>query len=340
MASSKRGGLAGVIVIGGFVLIWSAMTLTGDGMGAWGAFRQIQALSFPKVPGRIVSCAIKPGQTRGHSHIEMEYAYEVAGVAHTGKTYRRGFVNASRKFTHALVDSLPAGKVVDVFYNPDDPDDAVLVQGIDGGDLFAAMALTPFNVVMLAFWAGIWSRWRYAATGGARHLDDGFLQRVEVRWRPLHKALLAAGAMALAMTFLFAITTQASPSLPTAIGAWLLITFTAAAVWMKTAPPFAAGESELVVDRLNETLTLPVLENRRSPLTIPWFAIVAIAVDPAGGTSKSRLYVPVALVTGADGSQSREKLTPPRAEWSAKSLAEWVRGQILKSRDASASKDV
>jgi hypothetical protein len=268
----------------------------------------------------------------------MEYTYEVAGTVHTGKTYRRGFVNASRKFTHGLVDSLPAGKEVDVFYNPDDPAEAVLVQGVDGGDLFAAMALTPFNVVMLAFWAGIWGRWRYAATGGARHLDDGILQRVEVRWRPLHKALLAAGAMAFALMFLFALATQASPSLPTAIGAWLVIVFTAAAVWMKTALPFAAGESELVVDRLNESVTLPVLGNRRLPLTIPWSAIVAVEVDPAGGMSKGRMYVPVALVTGADGSQSREKLTPPRAEWSAKALAEWVRGQMLKSRADSESK--
>lgn len=338
--SSQRSSPAGSIVIGGFILFWSGMTLTADGIGGWGVIRQIQALSFPNVPGTIVNCAIKPGQTRGHSHIELEYAYEVAGVAHTGKTYRRGFVNASRKFMHALVDALPAGKVVDVFYNPDDPADAVLVQGIDGGDLFAAMALTPFNVVMLAMWTLTWNRWRYAATGGARHLDDGFIQRVELRWRPLHIAVLAAGGAALALTFIVALSTDAAPSLLAAIGAWLLVVGIAAAVWMKTALPFAAGESDLVIDRLNETLSLPVLGYRTLPLVIPWSAIADIAVDSAPGTSKTPMYVPVALVTGAGGGQSRERLTPPRAEWSARALADWLRGEITKSgRAAGLSND-
>jgi Protein of unknown function (DUF3592) len=337
MSSSKSSGLAGLVVIGGFVLIWSGMTLTADGIGAWGAVRQLQALSFPRAPGKVVSCAIKPGQTRGHSHVELEYTYEVAGVAHTGRTYRRGFMNASRQFTHALVDSMPAGKVIDVFYNPDDPDDAVLVQGIDGSDLFAAMALTPFNIVMLAFWAGIWGRWRYAATGGARHTDDGFAQRVEVHWRPLHAALLVAGVVAFALTFIVAITSGASPSLPAAVGAWLVIVVTAATVWMKMAPRFAGGESDLVVDRLNETVTLPVLESRKTLLTVPWSAISAIVVESVGSTAKNRMYVPIAIVTGGDGSQTREKLTPPRAEWSAKALAEWVRGELTKSRDVSES---
>ena len=55
-----------------------------------------------------------------------------------------------------MIQSLPVGFDVDVFYNPADPKDCVLSRGLDGGDLFLAMFITPFNLFMLGLWSGLW----------------------------------------------------------------------------------------------------------------------------------------------------------------------------------------
>jgi hypothetical protein len=227
-----------------------------------------------------------------------------------------------------LAASLPTGKAVDVHYNPRDPADAVLKTGIDGMDLFLAMFMTPFNVIMLGCLTGLWHMWRFGSTGGARVQDDGSEQKVEVAGvRPVYAAFTAAAAAAFVLIFVIAFITGVSPSLPVPVGAWVVIVIAAAAAWIWTARIFASSVN-LVIDRVHETLTVPAFGNRQAPLTVPWLSIAELVVEATGGDPKKPKYVPVAVVTSPDGSRSRERLAEPRSEWSARALANWLRGQV------------
>jgi hypothetical protein len=99
---------------------------------------------------------------------------------------------------------------VTVHYSPDDPSDAVLHTGIDGGDLFIAMFMTPFNAVMLVIWIvsaiAIRNSRRPPVAGGVQFWDDGFQLRVRLpRFPPwvLGAAILAGGRFLLTFVVAF-----------------------------------------------------------------------------------------------------------------------------------------
>jgi len=332
------------LALGGFVLVWSSLCVAFDVVLGWSALRQIQASQFPQAAGQIVNCKIKEEFGHGGSRsyrIDVEYAYRVRGIGYASTTYRYGYWSGPRTVAEALAASLPPGKVVDVYYNPRDPADAVLKTGIDGTDLFVALFLTPFNVIMLGCLAGIWRMWRFAPTGGARVWDDGVAKRVEVAGvRPVVAAFMAAGAAAFVLIFVVAFTTGAAPSLTVAVGAWIVILIAAATAWTWTARRATSSAGELVIDRVHETLTLPVFGNRQAPHTVPWSSVSDVVVDGPAGDSRTPTCVPVALVAWPDGSGSREELTQPWAEWNAVALAAWLREQILHPRPASSPQTV
>jgi hypothetical protein len=335
----QRLGIRTVLGLGSFVLIWSSLSLAFDVIAGWSAVRQIQAIGFPNVPGQILKCEIKEEHGHGGSRsyrVEVEYAYRVAGIRYTSTTYRKGYWSGPRNVAETLAASLQLGKVVDVHYNPRDPADAVLKTGIDGTDLFVAMFMTPFNVIMLGCWAGLWHMWRFGSTGGARLTDDGVEQRVEVAGaRPVIWAFAAAGAAAFILIFVVGFSAGILPLLPMAVAAWTVILIAAATAWIWTARAVASSPGDLVIDRVNRTLTLPVVGERQAPLTVSWSSISDFTVERPAADSRKPLYVPVALLTWPDGSSSREKLAQPRAEWSANALATWLAEQLLTPRSVS-----
>ena len=77
----------------------------------------------------------------------MKYDFEVDGRPYQGTQYRYGQWKSSDDSAKTIVASLPVGKQVDVYYNPEDPGDAILKPGIEGGDLF----LTLFRDAPLLF---------------------------------------------------------------------------------------------------------------------------------------------------------------------------------------------
>jgi hypothetical protein len=315
--------------IAAFILFWSALTLTFDVYGGWGAVRQILATGYAHVPGRMLKCELKVHHGKGVSYsVEMKYAYEVAGIAYQGTTYRHGFGRSSREFAEPLVQAFFPGQPVEVYFNPRDPSDAVLQPGIGGTDLFMAMFMTPFNVIMFACWGGLWARLRFGTTGGVRPREDRFERRLAVaRWKPVYAACLAAAGASFVSIFLVGFPTGMDPSLPVATGTWVVILCSAAAAWIWTVRNVSGDTRDLVINLANETVTLPVVGNRIAPLNVSWSSISAIVVDCEGDANK-RSYLPVAVVMWQDGSYSREPLTEPLPWWSANSLAMWLRQQV------------
>jgi uncharacterized membrane protein len=319
------------LAIAGFVLFWTALSSTVDVIGVWGAARQILASGYPHVPGRMLKCDLKVTHGKGTSyHVEVEYAYDVAGIAYRGTVYRHGIGRSSRAFALPLVQTFFPGKPVDVYYNPRDPQDAVLHPGIEDSDLFVAMFMTPFNVIMIGMWTALWAKVRFGKTGGLRPRDDGISLRIAVAgWKPVHAAFTAAAFVSFLLIFVVGFPTGMDPSLSVAGAAWAVILCSAGAAWVWTARTVNRDMCDLVFDRANDTLTLPAIGNRKAPLTLSWSSITSVVVDMHGG-SKYSCYVPTAVVTWPDGSHSREALSEPQAWWYANSIAVWVREQIVR----------
>ena len=62
----------------------------------------------------------------------VKYRYTVAGKTYSGNRYRFGEIYSSDGIGYQIVAEHPAGKRVTVYYNPDDPADALLRPGLEG----------------------------------------------------------------------------------------------------------------------------------------------------------------------------------------------------------------
>lgn len=138
-----------------WLVFWTAGVVTFDGFIGWNIRRQLQAARFPTAPGVIQESKVTvQSSSEGDSYkAALKYAYWVDGVEFHGDRLRFGDMMSSQDHAEATVRSLVKGTELTVYYDPRDPSQAVLQTGLEGGDLFILMFLTPFNLIMLGGWA-------------------------------------------------------------------------------------------------------------------------------------------------------------------------------------------
>jgi hypothetical protein len=96
----------------------------------------VRARQWPTVPGRIESSGVRTFDSSSTSdggsttmyRAEIIYSYEVAGVRYTADKSKTGTQVSSnvRSAAERAVKGYPAGRVIDVHYNPDNPADAAV----------------------------------------------------------------------------------------------------------------------------------------------------------------------------------------------------------------------
>jgi hypothetical protein len=135
--------------------------------------------------------------------------------------------SGAHRSVQKIVDQYPVGRQVPVFYDPQAPATAVLERGLNGTELFLAMFLTPFNMIMLALWGGVIS-------GGSTQTDDppeesliietgsGY-EIVLPRVSPLVAFGMGLGGGAFLMIFVVAFTAGFHPSLSGMTTVWSLL---------------------------------------------------------------------------------------------------------------------
>jgi hypothetical protein len=218
----------GVLIVLG--LLFSAVTLLFDGYLGGPAFQQLYALKYPATTGVVThsGSAFVSGEEGGAYRPDIKYTYSVAGKEYQGTRLRYGQPAYGPRTTQRIVDAYPVGKPVEVHYAPHDPTDAVLKAGLEGTDLFDAMFMLPFNLIMLGFWvaAGTWiarRRSRPRAGGAwAWKRGDGLKVRLSLR-RPLYTGAAVAGALAFAGVFVVSFGIGTNPSMPVMLTAWAVI---------------------------------------------------------------------------------------------------------------------
>lgn len=341
----KQQSPAGVVGIAVFVFLWSLLTCCFDGLLIWRAERQWEAGStFQRTRGVITKSQVEVDRDDdGPSYYpDIEYRFEVAGVPFTGDQTRIGDFSTSGNRATQLVQRYPVGKVVDVFYDPEDPSDAVLQRGLDGSDHLMAMFLLPFNLVMLGTWIAaarwLWARCESCVAGGARILHTGAQTRVRLpRTTPLVAAGVACSVTALFMTFVLAFCFQLNPPPEIGATAWVLIVLVTLIAYAWRVFQIGAGQSDLVIDPQEQTLSFPQTYGRSASRTVPWDAVRGIELkrlEIRAPENRGQYRHAVAVVWEADNGQLYEEVIAEHYSLlRARALADWL-GRQIQSRPA------
>ncbi len=124
-------------------------------IGIAGQKKAAKSAAWPTASGTVLSSSIiekssmdDDGASSSSYEPRVVYQYSIMGTAYEGKRISFGEKNAGRKKCNEIVARYPAGSLVNVRYNPEKPDEAVLESSARGstgniilGIVFFALAI-------------------------------------------------------------------------------------------------------------------------------------------------------------------------------------------------------
>src|SRR5215469_1252877 len=117
---------------------------------------QHRAESFPHVQGKVLSSLVtKTHGSKGGTfyHPRISYHYLVNSVEYIGNRYRYDGHPSDAQSAYAIVTTHPPGSAVVVFYNPNEPGDALLSPGVDVPNM--SLFLFVAAMALFATWAAL-----------------------------------------------------------------------------------------------------------------------------------------------------------------------------------------
>ena len=208
VVNKPRWRVAATIGFGLLAMFVSIVVLTFDGVLGWTVYRQIRAESYAATRGVVTHSAAQATfrAAGGFSEsADIKYKYQVAGKEYSGDRYRFGNISSNDDGADRIVREYPLGKQVLVYYHPADPAESLLRPGLAGCDLFLAMFLLPFNLIMFCAWWVVGKKargLRLVPVEGTPLTVRGVALRVRVpRFRPRTLATIVAGLVAFGATF-------------------------------------------------------------------------------------------------------------------------------------------
>jgi len=336
MAGKLFAVLFGVIWIGG----WSTGTIFFDSILVSGAYHQWRAQDFAAVDGTVTGSEVEiSSDSEGGTSYKsvVHYAYNVDGGRYENRRIRYGMdQSGSKRQANAFVAAHPVDGQVTVYYNPSDPADSLLRPGIGGSELFLAMFLTPFNLIMLGSWA-------FAAYAlGLRSSRDPGQLRVQERTAtpyssdvrlhvkmPAINPLICGAAALLATSFvaIFAVgfTGGFDPPLALIVPVWAFNLGVAGFAFLYSWQRIRSGAGDLIVDRAKRVLLLPAKAAVRRKdefgkktggrLAIPFDAITNLKIDQKGKPKSGQSdpdtdarHAPVVVWRDEDGQERSSRI--------------------------------
>lgn len=321
-----------------FSLFWTALVGFFDWKAGGQIVGQIVSTHFPVATGQITHSEVSThgGSKKTTFGVDIQYRYDVAGRSFEGRRFRYDDV-ASSNFAWAqeVVAAHPVGAQTTVFYNPKNPQDAVLSPGLSGEDLMWFLFLTPFNMAMFGLWILVAGRLRYVlvhpVAGGVKIVQDGFRTKVRLPEFPaIAVGMITTGGVGFVEIFLVGFTFKFHPPLGIA-GLALAVAYGAgAAAYLWQRRKIESGEDDLIIDAPSRTVQLPKTFQRKERVTAAFSDISAVIVETVvntngkGGTSYS--YAPSLRL------RNKESTCERLADWSdadrAQSFATWLREQL------------
>lgn len=317
-----------------FALCWSSGILLIDCSVGYQTFKQFESGKFPSVTGTITHSELQTHTSRRgdiYYDVIIDYVYKVDGKTFTGDrlTFSENGPPVSRP---TIVSSHPVGSSVQVYYNPDKPDESLLYPGAVTDDLGWVIGLTPFNVGVIGFciWISGWLRLRLfnPVAGGVWIIADGTVTRVHLpRLEPIWWGLVSIGGIA----FVFAILGLGAKIIPVIahpLSSVCLVFLGGIGAYVWRRLKARSGDEDLVIDEASQTLELPLTFKRKHRVMVGFSEIEAIRVETFV-QGKNTYYAPTLKV--------RDHQVPKRlAEWQdqlkAEKFTEWLGEKIGDSR--------
>ncbi len=149
--ASYFGLMCGLII----TLAWSAAFLFLDGTFAISIVQAIQSLDFVPVEGKVLRCEVKKTPSdEGYSWaVDIDYTYLVDNERYVGNRFRFGPSSPSQQGVEKFVEEHPVDGAITVYYDPTNPENVVVMQGLSNSAILEFLFLWPFNLVMLLAWA-------------------------------------------------------------------------------------------------------------------------------------------------------------------------------------------
>jgi hypothetical protein len=317
----------------------SAAALVLAGILAAPLVRSWRALTYSSAEGTVLSSNVRTETSdEGCSHyLNFTYRFQAKGQEYEGAQYRYGPVfNLEHRWAFHVTEANPPGKKVVVYFDPSDPQDAVLVRGIQGEDLYVASFGAPFiSVLGLGAWATFrqWRRKRaHPAPGGIRSGNNGCRKSVCLsEWTSARAGIGATMVvMILGVYLVMPLVDGGEHSLQVLMAGWgaiFAIGFSVA-MWWRTV--LASGKYDLVVDECRGALELPSTYERKTRQQIALTDIQRAwveVVEKKSDDSSNYTYAPSIEIAGNPARTER------LAEWHDREKAEefigWLSAQLL-----------
>jgi Protein of unknown function (DUF3592) len=322
-----------------FTVFWSGFVMTFDVVIVHNLVKQAESAHYQFVTGAVIHSEVRIHHSSkgGTSYVPViQYRYEVAGQAFTGARLRyNSNLSSSQAAARSTVDEHPAGSTIQVFYNPENPQDSLLFTGIEGADFMMILFLTPFNAVMLGLliWIYGWLRERlfHPAAGGLKIITDGMYTRVRL---PQYGAVIwwlgTTGGLGFAAIFVVGFGTQMKPSLPVILTTIVAVYLAGLGVFLWQWLKIRSGIDDLVINEARRSLELPETFGRTERVTVNIADIASLTVEQIehrgnkGGVSYT--YAPTLRLRGNESGGCK------LADWSDKlkadDFAEWLRKKL------------
>ena len=337
-AIGTRSGGAGFFLV--FGLFWTVIVGVFDVFCSYNIYRQTKAASFPTTTGQIASSEVEShsdsdGTTYGAA---ITFTYTVNNTLYNSDSWRFGAWSSSDDdYAREVIARYPVGKKVTVYYDPNDPESAVLEVGVQPMDMFLLLFLTPFNLVMLWLWGmGIGAIHRKISkpiAGGVNIVQRGTSTHIRLpRLKPLTAAGIAALGVSFVSIFIVAFGTGMNPPLWVLQAVWGVVVVVALSVYFWRMYVINSGAKDLVIDDESHMLSLPRSFGRKEDILVPLCNVINIDVETKthrgskGGTSYT--YLPRIHWLDEHSQQRAEQLAewhdPPRAD----EFTQWLSDRI------------
>lgn len=319
-----------------FALFWSAITLTFDGLIGYTAVRQLIAQGHTVTEGTILSSSVATSEdsdgTTYRPEVSFRYTVGERDLVGTRLSYDQSFASGG-EWAHKTVAGFAPGTSVKVYYNPSDPADSILRPGLDGGLLFMALFMTPFNAVMLFLWSrlaqALWLKWRQPPAGGLR-IDLG-PRGASVRLDGLPALGAGLGTLAVlafACTFLVGFTSGFHPSKPVMTIVWVSILGCGATATLWQTARNASARCRLVLDEGNALIDLPPTHGRTQRLQLSTTNLTTLHLIKESSTdSDGDAHTKYALTLVAKG-RAPERLTLWSDETKTRGFGTWLAAKL------------
>ena len=116
-----------------FLAVFAAVSCGVIGHSLHLGWKSMMVADWPVAMGRIISSEIgtQSDSEGGSSHsVKVSYEYSVMGEKHEGERLAYGYQGSGRKKAEQLLEMLPAGRQLEVRYDPEDPRQSALAHGI------------------------------------------------------------------------------------------------------------------------------------------------------------------------------------------------------------------